>query len=231
MSDPLVRPFTVAVMQPYFIPYAGYFRLFAASDLFVVYDCVQFPRRGWVHRNRLSDATGVERWLTLPVAKMPRATRICDLRFQPNAPAILAARLRRFPLLARAPKSAGAVLEALREVDDTPVGYLERLLQRVVTYLGLPWNTIRSSELHLPDPLRGQDRIVEICRLLQAQRYVNVPGGRSLYRRQAFADSGIQLSFLSDYPGPASSILTRIVLDDREDLAQDIRVAARDDGP
>jgi hypothetical protein len=46
-------PFTIAVMQPYFIPYAGYFRLFAASDLFVIYDCVQFPRRGWVQRNRL----------------------------------------------------------------------------------------------------------------------------------------------------------------------------------
>ena len=44
---------TMAIMQPYFIPYAGYFRLFAASDLFVIYDCVQFPRRGWVHRNKL----------------------------------------------------------------------------------------------------------------------------------------------------------------------------------
>ena len=60
-------PFTVAVMQPYFIPYAGYFRLFAASDLFVIYDCVQFPRRGWVHRNRLLDRSGKLRWLTLPL--------------------------------------------------------------------------------------------------------------------------------------------------------------------
>jgi hypothetical protein len=37
---------TVAVMQPYFMPYAGYFRLFAAADVFVLFDCVQFPRRG-----------------------------------------------------------------------------------------------------------------------------------------------------------------------------------------
>src|SRR5437016_2188558 len=66
------RPFTVAIMQPYFLPYAGYFRLFAASDLFVIYDCVQFPRRGWVHRNRLTDARGLERWLTLPLEKAPQ---------------------------------------------------------------------------------------------------------------------------------------------------------------
>ena len=60
---------TIAVMQPYFVPHAGYFRLFAASDLFVVFDCVQFPRRGWVHRNRLPDAQGRARWLTLPLSK------------------------------------------------------------------------------------------------------------------------------------------------------------------
>ena len=47
-------------MQPYFVPYAGYFRLFAASDLFVIYDCVQFPRRGWVHRNKMFAADGQE---------------------------------------------------------------------------------------------------------------------------------------------------------------------------
>ena len=56
---------TVAIMQPYFYPYAGYFRLFARADLFVVYDCVQFPRRGWVHRNRLTGADGQLQWLTL----------------------------------------------------------------------------------------------------------------------------------------------------------------------
>ena len=57
---------TIAVMQPYFVPYAGYFRLFAATDLFVIYDCVQFPRRGWVHRNQLPGANGQPNWLTLP---------------------------------------------------------------------------------------------------------------------------------------------------------------------
>src|SRR5215207_8721062 len=92
--------FTVAIMQPYFIPYAGYFRLFAASDLFVIYDCVQFPRRGWVHRNRLPDATGQESWLTLPLAKAPRDVRIRDLRFSADADQILADRMRRIPLLA-----------------------------------------------------------------------------------------------------------------------------------
>ena len=80
-----MNPFAVAIMQPYFLPYAGYFRLFAATDLFVIYDCVQFPRRGWVHRNRLVDASGKERWLTLPLAKVPQRTLIRDLCFASDA--------------------------------------------------------------------------------------------------------------------------------------------------
>ena len=58
----------VAVMQPYFYPYMGYFQLLAAVDLFVVFDSVQFPRRGRVHRCEVPDGLSGARWLTLPLA-------------------------------------------------------------------------------------------------------------------------------------------------------------------
>src|SRR5258707_15843607 len=92
---------TVAIMQPYFFPYAGYFRLFAASDLFVIYDCVQFPRRGWVHRNRLPDALGRESWLTLRLKKAPADVLIRDLQFSEDAAQAMENDLRRFPAYAR----------------------------------------------------------------------------------------------------------------------------------
>src|SRR6185437_7330472 len=93
---------TIAIMQPYFIPYAGYFRLIAQADLFVVYDCVQFPRRGWLHRNKLLDAQGQEQWLTLPLTPAPQDVKICDLAFPPDAAERLAERLQPFPLTRRA---------------------------------------------------------------------------------------------------------------------------------
>ena len=70
---------TIAVCQGYWAPYAGYYRLFAAADMFVFFDDVQFPRRGWVHRYK--DAAG--RWVTLPLKKAPRDTMICTMQF-PN---------------------------------------------------------------------------------------------------------------------------------------------------
>ena len=217
------RPLTVAIMQPYFVPYAGYFRLFAASDLFVIYDCVQFPRRGWVHRNRLVDLSGVERWITLPVAKAPRDALIRDLRFRADADALFAQRMRRIPVVPTNPGAIAAILEALWDLHGIPVEYIARLLEQVVRYLGLPWNVLYSSSLAVPDTFRGQDRILEIARRLGASRYINSPGGRDLYSADAFEKAGIELSFLPDYSGPSSSILTRLLQDDRDNLAREIR--------
>jgi hypothetical protein len=219
------RPFTVAIMQPYFIPYAGYFRLFAASDVFVVYDCVQFPRRGWVHRNRLLDPQGREHWLTLPLEKGPQDILIRDLRFPADAGRLLAERLRPFRLTESQPQDLSPVLQALRDVGGTPVDYIERLLQRTAAYLGLRWDSVRSSQFDVPASYRGQDRIMEIARRMGARRYLNSPGGRDLYDPKAFEAEGIELSFLPDYPGPFDSILTRMLREDRDTLARDIRAA------
>ncbi len=213
-------------MQPYFVPYAGYFRLFAASDLFVIYDCVQFPRRGWVHRNRLPDVAGAERWLTLPLVKAPREVLIRDLRFPANAEAIFARRLQRFPLLTDARRTSEPLIEALHHFDDTPLHYIERLLRCVVDILGMPWNVVRSSSLAVPPSVRGQERVIEIARRLGARRYVNAPGGRDLYDRRGFAEADIEARVLTDYSGPASSILARILWEQPEALAREIATTA-----
>jgi len=68
--------------------------------------------------------------------------------------------------------------------------------------------------------LRAQDRILEIARRLGAQRYVNAPGGRSLYDPVDFEPAGIELCFLPQ--GPSTSILSRLMTEDRNDLSDDI---------
>jgi hypothetical protein len=214
---------TVAIMQPYFIPYAGYFRLLAQSDLFVIYDCVQFPRRGWVHRNKLIDRSGEKRWLTIPLAKGPQSLLIKDLRFPGDAATEFVGRLRLFPLDPELSDTRAEMLEALRALKGTPLDYIERLLRLVSAYLGLPWCVMRSSELQLPGSLHGQDRIIEIARRVGATRYINAPGGRDLYDAVAFAKAGIELNFLPPYEGIQVSILARILSEDRCELLREMR--------
>jgi hypothetical protein len=188
---------------------------------------VQFPRRGWVHRNVLPDASGAPNWLTLPLEKAPQEVLIRDLRFPPDADRELASRLRKFPLKARDPEAVQPILEALYEVRGTPLDYIEHLLELTAIYCGLQWRTLRSSSLRVPDAFRGQDRIIEIARRLGARRYVNAPGGRALYNAATFDNAGIELCFLSDYTGPKASILSRMLSHDRDELARDISGPAK----
>jgi hypothetical protein len=222
MAGRVAAPRTVAIMQPYFIPYTGYFQLFAASDVFVIYDCVQFPRRGWVHRNKLIDASGAERWVTLPLVKVPQSTLIKDLEFPPDAGEQFRQRLRAFPALNRAPSAAGPLIDALMDVHGTPLAYIERLLETIARYLELPWNVVRSSSFGISSDVHGQDRILEIVRRVGARRYVNASGGGSLYSQDAFAEAGVELRFLSEYRGPTSSVLARILVEERDRLVAEL---------
>jgi hypothetical protein len=212
----------IAIMQPYFLPYAGYFRLIAQTDVFVIYDCVQFPRRGWVHRNKLVDAQGQEQWLTLPLAPAPQDTLIRDLAFPHDAAATLAERLRPFPIATQAgPHSP--LLDRVRRVEGRPSDYISGLLEEATRLMGLSWNVMRSSSLEVADHFRGQARILEIARRLGATRYLNAPGGRDLYETEAFADAGIELEFLEPWAGSGGSILQRLADDDLPTLARQVR--------
>jgi len=209
-------------MQPYFVPYAGYFRLLAATDIFVIYDCVQFPRRGWVHRNRLPDATASLGWLTLPLAKAPRNVIIRDLAFRADARDVLAASCRRFPLLAHPRHDPHGMIDAMRDLTGTPLDYIERLLRRAAEALGLPWHVLRSSSLGISPDLPGQERILAICRAIGAETYVNSPGGRALYDPARFSAEGIALRFLSDHRGSFASILARLLDEPAAQVAEEI---------
>jgi hypothetical protein len=212
----------ISVMQPYFAPYAGYFRLMCDVDAFVVLDKVQFPRGGWVHRNRLRRLDGVLDWLTLPLANAPLSATILDLSFAPDVEAWTRKGARRFGALHQpAPQVQG--LLPLIEAAERPCGCLIRLVGRFAATLGIVAPLVRQSELPLPAGLKGPDRIYEICRRLGADRYLNSPGGRELYQHDAFRRRGIELEFLPDYRGPAESILQRLQETPAHEIAAEIR--------
>jgi WbqC-like protein family len=199
---------TVAVMQPYFYPYPGYYRLLASADTFVLFDCVQFPRRGRVHRASGPDGAGRKRWLTLPLVRQPRDTPIRALAFRPDATAEFAERLARSPWVrALRPRLPRGVLDHLEAPLLDPVSYLEAGLRLTADYLGLETKLLRSSSLALDPALRGQDRVLAACEALGAKTYVNAPGGRGLYQPANFLKRGVDLAFMQKYAGPYPTML------------------------
>ncbi len=213
----------VAIMQPYFFPYPGYFRLFAAVDLFVALDCVQFPRRGWVHRNRIDDRSGEKQWLTLPLRKGDRdSTRIVDLEYQDDAESALRQQARRFPSLDALGQTAPELERRLFDLGSRPVDYLCATLAWQAEVLGLARPMLRSSSLAIDPELRAQDRIIAIAKQVGATEYVNAPGGRELYAGGEFERAGLALHFLPEYGGRFESMLQCLAQDDPARIAAEV---------
>ena len=214
---------TVAIMQPYFIPYAGYFRLFAASDVFVILDCVQFPRRGWVHRNRLLDREGKLHWLTLPLEKGPQqSTLIRDLNFRADARSTILEQSSRFPVFTATSQVVSDMVQTILQPEGPAIEYVVKLLSKTCTALGLPFNTVRSSELDIDSNLHGWQRLTAIANCLGANAYLNSPGGVGLYNPLDFKGSGLELRFLAPYEGAADSVFQRIHSDGAQAVRDEI---------
>jgi hypothetical protein len=211
-------------MQPYFFPYAGYFRLLAQADEFVILDSVQHPRRGRVHRTEIPGPAGELEWLTLPLARQPRDTLIADLTFARGARATFDQRLGRRSWIASASgPAAGPVRDYLYLGLDNVVDYLEAGLRLCAHLLDIEVVFTRSSAIDVDPSLRGQQRILAISTALEATEYLNAPGGRDLYDAEPFARANVTLRFLPPYEGRHRSLLHSLLsVDPSQIRAEDL---------
>lgn len=215
---------TVAIMQPYFVPYLGYFQLIAAADVFVIYDNVQYSKGSWVNRNRLPDARGELAWLTLPLSRPPLGTKIAELTFLPDGRDRLLQEMRRFPALQSAYDEADPLARAVSEAIGNPVDYIIGLLKLACDRLGLRFEPIRASAIALESTGGAQSRVIDYVDHFKGDRYINLSGGRDLYDRGAFAAAGIELCFLDPYGGPPTSMLHRILAEPIDRLRAEILI-------
>lgn len=210
----------ITIMQPYFIPYAGYFRLFAASDIFVIYDDVQFPKEGWVNRNKLPDLNNEMSWLTLPLKKSPLNTKIYEKEFAENASERWHNLLQRFPILQG--HQDHPLCGYISELKSTPVDFIVESLKITNQILGINCKLIGSRNMDYDRSLERQDRVIAIVKELGGTKYINSPGGKLLYDSKAFAAEGIELEFLEDYKGNNKSILYRLLTEKPADIKKEI---------
>jgi hypothetical protein len=192
---------SVAVMQPYFFPYLGYFQLLAHVDVFVVYDDTQYVKQSWINRNRILEH-GAATYLTLPVAGGGHRQLICEKRlYEPRLhERKLLARIRHAYHAAPHLDSVAAFLEPLFAGDDeTIASFNVRALRALQEFLGVATRLVLASERAYPRFRTAQERVIRICLEEGAARYVNPIRARSLglYDQAAFTTAGLELSYLS----------------------------------
>lgn len=188
----------IAIMQPYFLPYIGYWQLIAAVDQFIILDDVNYINRGWINRNQIVVNNSLA-WLTLPLKKASQNKLICEIeilddngwRHQMEKTIISSyAKSLEFPIV------YDLMTNLIYEAQGNLSYYLSDTISRICKVLKINTQIVKTSREFPKGELRGQDRILDICKKLGAEVYLNLPGGRVLYKKEKFEEEGIQLRFL-----------------------------------
>lgn len=196
-------------MQPYLFPYIGYFQLMHAVDRFVVYDDVAFIKQGWINRNRIL-INGSPSYFSVPVKHASSFTAIRDTLIDddPQHARWVERVLKTFGnAYRRAPEFSRVfpVVEAVfTRTTDRVADLAVASLKAVADLLEIRTGWVDSSACYGNADLKGEDRVLAICRAEGATEYVNATGGRELYTRARFEAAGLRLHYLQsraiEYP-------------------------------
>lgn len=188
----------LGIMQPYFMPYIGYWQLMNLVDKYVIYDDVNFIKGGWINRNRIL-VNGEPKYFNVPMLGASPNLRINEVRVDHNE-AIIRKNLR---ILEAAYKKApyyDIVYPMLENIlwcgEDNIAKYIEHSFRVLCEYLDIETELVVSSDLDKDNTLKRQDKVIAICRLLGATEYYNAIGGQELYSFEAFRKNGVQLYFV-----------------------------------
>lgn len=192
----------LAIMQPYYFPYLGYFQLMAAVDLFVILDDVQFIKSGWIHRNHiLLDAT--TKPIQMPVEHMSQHRlineheRVLDAKQQHAQLRLIRHAYQHAPYF----QDVMPMIERIMIDEERNVAlHLGRLLTEIRDYIGCETELVYSSTLHNDKRLKREQLVLSICHHLGATHYVNAINGQTLYDKARFEAEGIRLDFIQMDP-------------------------------
>ena len=205
----------IAIMQPYLFPYIGYFQLINAVDLFVIFDNVNYIKRGWINRNRIL-VNGREYMFSVPLRKASQNRMIRDVeimtdgRWRSKLLKTIEYNYKKAPYFSR-------VFPVITEIINYPETYISRFIYHslvvIKRYLGIDTEIVESSSRYNNDTLRSAEKIIDICKKEGADHYINPIGGIDLYDKESFLKEGIKISFLKPqevaYPQIGTSSFVR----------------------
>lgn len=190
----------VAIMQPYFMPYIGYFQLIDSCELFVISDSVQYRKGGWINRNRLL-INGKPSMFTLSLKKAPLEYNINQRYFSEKFKIDKEKLIKTIDInYSKAPHflEVRELIEEILSFDNyaNVAEFNYNSIKKVCEYIGIKRKFIKESEISKDDKLKCEDAVIDITKKLHGQIYINSIGGKSLYSKERFKKSGIKLYFI-----------------------------------
>lgn len=187
----------VGIMQPYFLPYIGYFQLMDAVDIFVIYDSIKYTKKGWINRNRFL-LNGHDEIFSIPLRKaadnLPVVEREISEDFSPEK------LIAQFQGAYRKAPYFDPTISLIRKVvgfeGRNLFDFIHHSLRELTKHLQIETPLCVSSSLNVDPNLKAESKVKAICKELKATEYWNPIGGTELYDKEDFLKDGIELKFL-----------------------------------
>jgi hypothetical protein len=204
----------LAIMQPYFFPYIGYYQLIESVDKFILYDNLNFINHGWINRNRILMKNIGAFWIIVPLKHKSSFAKISEIEIDDStnwryktiktlrinyhrAPMFDAV----FPLLSHLISFETASISAFNSYAIKSIcNYLQ--IRTIIEddagkYLGIE-NELIDLAINSPGNFdKKTSRVINICKQEKATIYHNAIGGMMLYPRKEFSRHQMQIKFIS----------------------------------
>jgi hypothetical protein len=189
----------VAIMQPYFLPYIGYFQLIKSVDEFIIYDNIQYTKKGWINRNRIL-VNGTDRLITLPVKKASDYLNVVDREladtWSTDRRSLLNLVKSSYGKAPHFSETYKLLEECLTAEYTNLFEFIHQSLLKINRYIGIDTPMVLSSTISIDHSLKSEEKVVSLCKAVGATMYINAIGGQHLYSKDRFADHKIQLQFI-----------------------------------
>lgn len=196
----------IAIMQPYFLPYLGYWQLMDFVDKFIIYDDVNFINKGWINRNNIL-FNNEPHTFTIPLNKASQNKKILEITISEDQKwrnKLLKTFIHAYKKAPYFQNIFPIFEQIILNEDKNLSSFLKSSIQAIANYIGITTEIIPSSSKYDNAHLKGQERIISICREEDATHYINPIGGKELYDPSLFMQNNLELSFLKsfdfDYP-------------------------------
>lgn len=190
----------VAIMQPYFIPYLGYWQLIKAVDTFIIYDDVNFIRGGGQYINRNNILVNKNKvFFRIEISNISQNKLINETHIDTNNSKYKNKIITIKNAYKKAPHfdDIFPLIVKILEFKETNISlFLKNSIDIINNYLGINTEIIFSSSIKKDNSLKAENKILDICKNLNATQYINTIGGQDLYSYSNFKSNNIDLSFI-----------------------------------
>lgn len=192
----------ISINQPYLFPHLKYFQLIYNTDIFVVYDDVQFTKKGWINKNRLNN-NKLEKKIVYPVAKHSQKTTIKDIEIAKNSfsnslDKIINSIEKMYKNSNEKEFTIDLIKRSLNLNSIRLDEYLIFYIKELCDYLDIDYKILRSSEIEYLRTDDFEEKIISLLKKLNGNYYLNLDGGKKLYTKSKFSENNINLEFISN---------------------------------